>query len=126
MVNATAPIELTKLFTDVQVNDFLYGDYALDEDTHMEVQAALFTFTTTSDASGIFDTVRGSDTPDANGLIKDYNDVTGPGQYEFYFQSGTRLGVMICRCMLKCNWRNLERPHSSQESARSYTRARGY
>ena len=97
MVNATAPIELTKLFTDVQVTDFLYGDYALDEDTHMEVQAALFTFTTTSDASGIFDTVRGSDTPDANGLIKDYNDVTGPGQYEFYFQSGTHLGVMICR-----------------------------
>lgn len=97
MLNAAAPTEVAKLFTDANVTDFVFGDYVLNGDTHMEVQAAMFNFTTSSDASRIFDTFRGSVTPDANGLAKSYNDTTGPGQYDIEFVSGTRMGLMICR-----------------------------
>jgi hypothetical protein len=97
MLNAPAPTEVVSLFKNLSVNDFVYGDYALDEDTHMEVQAATFKFSNPSDASSVFDTFRGGDTPDANGLVKSYNDATGPGQYDVVFLQGSYVGLMICR-----------------------------
>ncbi|HSS61192.1 MAG TPA: hypothetical protein VLK30_07030 [Candidatus Limnocylindrales bacterium] len=97
MLNAAAPTEVAKMFTDLGVSEFVFGDYVLDQDTHMEVQAAIFNFTTSQDASNVFDTFRGGVTPDANGLVKSYNDTTGPGQYDIEFLSGTRMGLMICR-----------------------------
>lgn len=97
MLNANAPTEVAKLFTDLNVKDFIYGDYALDQDTHMEVQAAVFNFSSASDANSVFAVFRGTDTPDANGLITSYNDLTGPGQYVISFVSGTRLALLICR-----------------------------
>jgi hypothetical protein len=97
MLNASAPTEVVRLFNDLGVNDFVFGDYALDGDTKMEVQAASFKFTTSSDANSVFDTFRGTITPDANGLVKSYNDATGPGQYIVVFVSGSRMGLMICR-----------------------------
>jgi hypothetical protein len=97
MINAAAPTAVQSLFTGLSVNDFVYGDYALDEDTHMEVQAAAFKFSSSADASRVFDTFRSGDTPDANGLVKSYNDSTGPGQYDVVFVSGSYMGLMICR-----------------------------
>lgn len=97
MLNAAAPTEVVGMFKELSVNDFVYGDYALDEDTHMEVQAATFKFSSPAAAGSVFDTFRGSDTPDANGLVKSYNDATGPGQYDIEFQQGSYLGLMICR-----------------------------
>jgi hypothetical protein len=97
MLNAAAPTAVQSLFTDLSVTDFVYGDYALDEDTHMEVQAAIFKFSSPGDAGSVFDTFRGGDTPDANGLVKSYNDSTGPGQYDIEFMQGSYMGLMICR-----------------------------
>lgn len=97
MINAAAPTAVQSLFTDLSVNDFVYGDYALDEDTHMEIQAATFKFSSSADANKVFDTFRSGDTPDANGLVKSYNDSTGPGQYDVVFVSGSYMGLMICR-----------------------------
>ena len=97
MLNAAAPTEVHSLFTDLAVKDFVYGDYALDEDTHMEVQAAIFKFSNPADATSVFDTFSGGTTPDANGLVKSYNDSTGPGQYDIEFQQGSYMGLMICR-----------------------------
>ena len=97
MINAAAPTEVQSMFTDLSVKDFVYGDYALDEDTHMEVQTATFKFSSAHDANTVFDTFRAGDTPDANGLIKSYNDATGPGQYDIEFVSGSYVGLMICR-----------------------------
>ncbi len=97
MINAAAPTEVARLFTDLNVSDFVFGDYVLDSDTHMEVQAAVFTFGSSSDASKVFDTFRGTLMPDANGLVKSYNDTTGPGQYDVEFISGSRMGLLICR-----------------------------
>ncbi len=97
MINATAPTVVEKMFADLGVNDFVFGDYALNTDTHMEVQTATFNFSSASDASNVFDTFRGTVTPDANGLAKSYNDSTGPGQYDVEFMSGNFMGLMICR-----------------------------
>ena len=97
MLNAPAPTAVQSMFKSLSVNDFVFGDYALDEDTHMEVQAATFKFSSPADAGSVFDTFRGGDTPDANGLVKSYNDSTGPGQYDVAFQQGSYMGLMICR-----------------------------
>lgn len=97
MLNAAAPTEVQSMFTALSVKDFVYGDYALDEDTHMEVQTATFKFSSTQDANAVFDTFRAGDTPDANGLVKSYNDSTGPGQYDIEFVAGSYVGLMICR-----------------------------
>ena len=97
MLNAPAPTEVEKMFTSLSVKDFVFGDYALDEDTHMEVQTATFKFSSESDATSVFDTFKGTDSPDANGLVKSYNDSTGPGQYDIVFVSGSYVGLMICR-----------------------------
>lgn len=97
MLNAAAPTAVQSLFTDLSVKDFVFGDYALDSDTHMEVQTATFKFSSAADANRVFDTFRAGDTPDANGLVKSYNDSTGPGQYDIEFVSGSYMGLMICR-----------------------------
>ena len=97
MVNAAAPTEVVSLFKGLGVNDFVFGDYVLDEDTHMEVQTAVLNFNSSSDANSMFDAFRGSVAPDANGLAISYNSATGPGQYDVEFVSGNRMGLMICR-----------------------------
>jgi hypothetical protein len=97
MLNAAAPTAVQSMFADLSVTDFVYGDYALDEDTHMEVQAATFKFSTPADANSVFDTFRAGQAPDANGLVKSYNDATGPGQYDLEFVTGSYMGLMICR-----------------------------
>lgn len=97
MLNSPAPTAVVQMFTSLSVTDFVYGDYALDEDTHMEVQTATFKFSSASDAKTIYDAFKGTDTEDANGLVKTYNDSNGPGQYDVTFLSGTFVGLMICR-----------------------------
>ncbi|HEX9362670.1 MAG TPA: hypothetical protein VGA47_02685 [Candidatus Dormibacteraeota bacterium] len=97
MINFSAPTQLVALLKDVQLNDFVFGDYVLDNDTHMEVQAAVFTLTSSTAANELFDTFKGSASVDANGVLKFYNDVTGPGQYDYYIVSGRHVGLLICR-----------------------------
>ena len=97
MINFTAPTELVQLFKSQSVGDFVFGDYALDSDTHMEVQAAVFTLPSASAAEQIFDAFKGGGTVDANGVLKFYNDVTGPGQYDYYIVAGRHLALLICR-----------------------------
>jgi hypothetical protein len=97
MINFSAPTQLASLLRSEQLNDFVFGDYVLDTDTHMEVQAAVFTLTSPSAAEELFDTFKGSAAVDANGVLKFYNDVTGPGQYNYYILSGRHVGLLVCR-----------------------------
>jgi len=97
MLNFSAPTELADLLRQEQLNDFVFGDYVLDTDTHMEVQAVVFTLASPTAAQELFDTFKGSAALDANGVLKFYNDVTGPGQYDYYILSGRHLGLLICR-----------------------------
>ena len=97
MINFTAPTQMVELFKSQSVTDFVFGDYVLNSDTHMEVQAAVFTLPSATAAEQFFDSFKGSATVDANGVLKFYNDVTGPGQYDYYIVSGRHLGLLICR-----------------------------
>ena len=97
MLNASAPTQLVTLFKTENLSDFLYGDYVLDSDTHMEVQAAVFTLTSATAANELFDAFKGTSSLDSNGILKLYNDITGPGQYDYFILSGTHVGLLICR-----------------------------
>ena len=97
MLNASAPTQLVTLFKTENLSDFVYGDYVLDDDTHMEVQAAVFTLTSATAAKELFDAFKGSSSLDSNGVLKLYNDVTGPGQYDYFILSGRHVGLLICR-----------------------------
>ena len=97
MINASAPTKVVDLFKTEAVVDFVYGDYVLNTDTSMEVQAATFTFTTASAAARMFDTFKGDSTVDSNGVLVFFNDLTGPGQYDYFIVSGRHLGLLICR-----------------------------
>jgi hypothetical protein len=97
MMNFSAPTKLVDLFKSQAITDFVFGDYVLNSDTHMEVQAAVFTLPSASAAEQLFDTFKGSSTVDANGVFRYFNDVTGPGQYDYFIVSGRHLGLLICR-----------------------------
>ena len=97
MINFTVPTQMVELFKSQSVTDFVFGDYALNSDTHMEVQAAVFTLPSAKAAEQLFDSFKGSSTVDQNGVLKFFNDVTGPGQYDYYIVSGRHLGLLICR-----------------------------
>jgi hypothetical protein len=77
------------------VNDFLFGDYVLDNDTHMEVRANLLQFQSNADATAWLDLFRGSYPLDPNGIAGYFDDATG--QYYYLFTSGTQGAMLICR-----------------------------
>jgi hypothetical protein len=119
MLNSSAPVDTVAPFKDRQVTDFVYGDYALDKDTHMEVQVGLFSFSSASDAGAIFTAIAGGAQPDANGILRAYDDTSGPGQYEYFFTSATYIGMMICRSTsdLEAASRSCEKPLESVGAA---------
>ena len=51
MIGATSIDTLAQVLRDHGVNDVVFADYALNSDTHMEVRATVFTFTTAKDAT---------------------------------------------------------------------------
>jgi hypothetical protein len=103
MFGFAAPEALAAALRITGVDTIVFGDYALNNDTHMEVRAGVFSFTTTQDAATWFNALRGSYTVDQNGIstFYDYNS----GQYFSLFTAGTRGALLVCRST------------SSQESA---------
>jgi hypothetical protein len=78
------------------VTTFPYGDYALNNDTHMEVQTALLTLASDADASA-WAKAFGSGDPDPEGIYMGYIPTGGnpaAGVYQFVFAAG-RTGVFI-------------------------------
>jgi hypothetical protein len=95
MLTAPAPTSLVDAFQVQGVNDFVFGDYVLDSDTHMEVLAASMAFASADQASQVFNAFKGSNSLDHNGVLVFYNDQAG--QYEYFIQSGTHIGLLICK-----------------------------
>ncbi len=92
----TAPAALATSLGTQGLTDFVFGDYVLDSDTRMEVIAAALTFPSASAANTVFDAFKGTDSLDANGVLKFFNDA-GQGQYEYFILSGSHIGLLICR-----------------------------
>ena len=95
MAGSASPEALAKVLHANGVDSIVFGDYALDSDTHMEVRAGLFTFITAQDASAWTDDLRAGNSFDQNGIATYYDAVTG--QYFSLFSAGTKAAILVCR-----------------------------
>ncbi|MHB8612950.1 MAG: hypothetical protein ACYDAL_11035 [Candidatus Dormibacteraceae bacterium] len=95
MLGFESPEALARILHGNGADTIVFGDYVLNSDTHMEVRAAVFTFTTSQDAATWIDELRGSTQFDQNGIATFYND--GSGQYFSLFSSGVKAAILVCR-----------------------------
>ena len=92
------PQTLVDAFHQLGVNDFLYGDYALNADLTMEVRAYVFTFSTPGDATSWLDAmVGGSGNLDANGVAAGYS--SSGGFYYAFFSGGSHGAMLFCNAI---------------------------
>lgn len=99
MVGSALPESLASLMHQGGVDSFAYGDYALNNDTHMEVQTALLSFGNAIDAM-TWAKVFGPGTPDSSGIYWQYIPESGSpaaGEYHYVFASGNFGIYMICK-----------------------------
>jgi hypothetical protein len=95
MLNFSAPQMLSGLLRNAGADSIVFGDYVLDNDTHMELRASVLDFTTSQLANEWIDALRGNTVPDANGIAQFYDHVTG--QYFGLFTAGNRGAILVCR-----------------------------
>ena len=95
MLGFESPEALANILHTSGVDSIVFGDYALDTDTHMEVRAGVFNFTISQDAVTWVDELRGSNNLDPNGIATFYN--TGSGEYFSLFTAGTKAAILVCR-----------------------------
>ncbi len=95
MLGFESPEALARILHTSGVDSIVFGDYALDTDTHMEVRAGVFNFTISQDAVTWVDELRGSNNLDPNGIATFYN--TGSGEYFSLFTAGSKAAILVCR-----------------------------
>ena len=95
MLGFASPDALAGILKSSGADTVLFGDYVLDNDTHMEVRAGLLDFSTQQQAGDWIGALRGSATPDANGIASFYDDPSG--QYFTLFTVGTKGAMLVCR-----------------------------
>src|SRR5260370_6056409 len=95
MLGFESPAALPRILPTSGVDIIVFGDYALDVDTHMEVRAGVFDFTIANDAVTWVDELRGTHQLDQNGIATFYNE--GSGEYFSLFTSGAKAAILVCR-----------------------------
>jgi hypothetical protein len=95
MSGSAAPDALAGILHAAGADTIVFGDYALDNDTRMEVRAGLFNFPTSQQAGAWIDALRGSSIPDQQGIATFYD--SGSGQYFSLFTAGTKAALLVCR-----------------------------
>ena len=95
MIDSPSLESLAQAFHSNGVDDIVFGDYALNDDTHMEVRASAFQFPAAQDATAWLDLVRGTYPLDQDGIAAFYDPSLG--EYYFLFAAGTQAGMLICR-----------------------------
>jgi hypothetical protein len=95
MLGFESPEALARILHSSGVDIIVFGDYALDVDTHMEVRAGVFNFTISNDAVTWVDELRGTHQLDQNGIATFYN--VGSGEYFSLFTVGTKAAILVCR-----------------------------
>lgn len=95
MTGTPSPDALASLLHTSGVDSIVFGDYALDNDTHMEVRAGLFDFPSAQQASAWVEALRGSSGVDPSGISTFYDNSSG--QYFSLLTAGSRAGVLVCR-----------------------------
>jgi hypothetical protein len=95
MLNSSAPQMVSGLLRNAGADSIVFGDYVLDNDTHMELRASVLDFTTSQVATEWIDALRGNAVPDASGIAQFYDHATG--QYFGLFTVGNRGAILVCR-----------------------------
>ncbi|HEY4913413.1 MAG TPA: hypothetical protein VIJ91_05815, partial [Candidatus Dormibacteraeota bacterium] len=95
MLGFESPEALATVLHTSGVDSIVFGDYALDIDTHMEVRAGVFNFSVSADAVTWVDELRGLNGFDTNRIATFYN--TGSGEYFSLFTAGTKAAILVCR-----------------------------
>ncbi|TMB43256.1 MAG: hypothetical protein E6J53_08745 [Chloroflexi bacterium] len=95
MLNFAAPETLSGLLRSAGADSIVFGDYALDNDTHMEMRAGVLEFNSTQKATDWIDALRGNATIDSNGIASFYDPSTG--QYFSLFTAGAKGAMLVCR-----------------------------
>jgi hypothetical protein len=95
MLGTASPDALAGILRAAGVDSILFGDYALDNDTHMEVRAGLFNFTSAQQATAWIDALRGSSSLDQNGIANFYDGTSG--EYFTLLTAGSKAAVLVCR-----------------------------
>ena len=95
MLGFASPEALAGILHATGVDSIVFGDYALDNDTHMEVRAGLFNFISAGEASTWMEALRGNHSVDSNGIATFYDDSTG--QYFSLVTAGTKSAILVCR-----------------------------
>ncbi|HYR49836.1 MAG TPA: hypothetical protein VES90_06620 [Candidatus Eisenbacteria bacterium] len=95
MVHSASPGSMAAGLRDAGLKTFVFGDYTLDNDTHMEVRAGILEFQSVAAASAWLDEVRGTNQMTSDGFAAYFDDLTG--QYFLLFLAGTKAAVYICR-----------------------------
>ena len=99
MIGSALPDALASLMHQSGVDTFAYGDYALNNDTHMEVQTALLTFGSSLDASSWAKTF-GPGMADNSGIYWEYVPESGSpaaGEYHYVLATNNYGIYMICK-----------------------------
>ena len=117
MVGSPAPGDVAAIFRKLGATDFVFGDYALNADTHMEVQTSAFTFSSSTGGTDFMDQFVGKAALDQSGNYFNFDDPTG--QYIAAFGAGSHGVVLICRSSaeLEAASRACESPMSRVASA---------
>jgi hypothetical protein len=92
-LQTSSPVEVVDSLKHLGVKDFLYGDYALNNDLTMEVRASVLTFPTADDAKSWFTVVFGS-SADSSGVLAGYSDAFG--EYYAFFAAGAHVAMLFC------------------------------
>ncbi len=102
MLSVAMPEAVLSLLQTDGVKDFAYGDYALNNDTHMEVQTAFLTFPNSVDAIEWL-TNFSANPPDQSGIASGYIPTGGSpagGEYHYLFTAGNFGGLLICKATI--------------------------
>jgi hypothetical protein len=92
MVGATSIDTLAQVLRSHGVNDVVFGEYALNADTRMEVRATVFTFSSAKDANDWLAPFASSIATGEDGYYDQAH-----GWYLFPFASGSRAAMLICQ-----------------------------
>jgi hypothetical protein len=95
MLGFASPEVLANVLHSTGVDNIVFGDYVLDNDTHMEVRAGVFNFISAQEATTWIDELRAGYNLDQNGIATFYD--AGTGQYFSLFASGNRAAILVCR-----------------------------
>jgi hypothetical protein len=100
MARVAIPQPILNVLSGQGANTFTFGDYALNDDTHMEVTTAMLNFSTDTYAqqwAGLFSSGQADSNGIYNGYVNTYGSSPAAGEYQYFFAVGTHGAMLVCK-----------------------------